>query len=255
MKPIVAFALVASVLASGARAGAASPLSYTQIKAAVAAVRAQASATSPDVTSGGLHGGQYDVMDCGESDYTGDMKSRASAYAFIADKVLIWERDLPRLGYPRRIWSGPVARFESSAIYVANSVKPDDFYEAYDNLDVRRRGLQNALLAYRKTHPRAVDIANGLGCGGGELPVKLVTQPAAVQVSIIPAFFFELCRVQKIDPNDTSRCAHWHEVTGPIVEVSGNYRYVARWHDGTVKRGILDVESAADAGTITLRKP
>jgi hypothetical protein len=229
-------------------------VSYPQIKAAVAAVRAQQPAERVRVFRG-----QYDIIDCGDSNYTGGWTSKASAYAFIADKVLIWESDLPRLGYPRSVWSAPVAKYESSAIFIANSVAPGSFFEALDGspsrMEIRRSDLQNALLTYRKTHPHATEIANGLGCGGGELPIKLVTQPVATQVTIIPAFFYELCRVQRIDPNDTTRCAHWREVSGPIVEVSGNYRYVARWHDGTVKRGILDVESAADAGTILLRKP
>jgi hypothetical protein len=226
-------------------------LSYGQIKTAVAAVRAEQPPRAVNT-----FGGQYDIMDCGESDYTGGPPTRASEYAYIADKALIWQRDLPRIGYPRGVWAAPVARFESSGILIANSVDPKHFFDVWDDrIDASRKGLQNALLSYRKTHPHAAAIANGLGCGGGEVPVKLVTQPAATQVTIIPAFFYELCRVQKIDPNDTTRCAHWREVSGPIVEVSGNYRYVARWHDGTVKRGILDVESAADAGTITLRKP
>lgn len=226
-------------------------LSYAQIKTAVAAVRAQQPVRHADVMDG-----QYDIMDCGESDYTGGSATLASEYAYIADKVLIWQTDLPRIGYPRRVWAAPVARFESSGIFIANSVAPGKFFDVWDDrIDASRKALQKTLLAYRKTNPHAVAIANGLGCGGGEVPVKLVTQPVATQVTIIPAFFYELCRVQRIDPNDTTRCAHWREVSGPIVEVSGNYRYVARWHDGTVKRGILDVESAADSGTITLRKP
>jgi len=195
-------------------------LSYSQIKSAVAAVRAQQPVRHVDVMDG-----RYDVMDCGESDYTGGRTTRASEYAYVADKALIWESDLPRIGYPRSVWAAPVARFESSGIFIANSVDPAHFFDVWeDRIDPRRKDLQNALLAYRKTHHHAVAIANGLGCGGGEVPVKLVTQPAATLVTIIPAFFYELCRVQKIDPNDTTRCAHWREVSGPIVQVSGNYR-------------------------------
>jgi hypothetical protein len=226
-------------------------LSYAQIKNAVAAVRAQQTSHRADT-----YRGRYDIMDCGESDYTGGAATKASEYAYVADKALIWETDLPRIGYPRSVWGAPVARFESSGLFIANSVDPKKFFDVWDDrIDASRKGLQNVLLAYRKTHPRLADIANGLGCGGGELPVKLVTQPTATQVSIIPSFFYELCRVQRIDPNDTARCAHWREVSGPIVQVSGDYHYVAKWHDGTVKRGMLDVESAVDSGTITLRKP
>jgi hypothetical protein len=226
-------------------------LSYPQIKSAVVAVRAQRPVQRVDTFEG-----QYDIMDCGTSDYTGGVATRASEYAYIADKALIWEADLPRLGYPRAVWGAPVARFESTAVSIANSVAPAHFFDVWDDrIDASRKGLQKALLAYRATHPHAGHIANGLGCGGGEVPVKLVTQPAATQVTIIPAFFYELCRVQRIDPNDTARCAHWREVSGPIVQVSGDYHYVAKWRDGTVKRGMLDVEAASDSGTITLRKP
>lgn len=226
-------------------------LSYAQIKSAVVAVRAER-----PIQPIRLWERQYDIQDCGESNYTGGAATVASNYAYIADKVLIWEADLPRLGYPRSVWSAPVARFESSSVFIANSVDPKEFFEVWeDRIGARRDALEKALLAYRATHPQAGRITNGLGCGGGEVPVKLVTQPVATQVSIIPSFFYELCRVQRIDPNDTTRCAHWRDVSGPIVQVSGDYHYVAKWHDGTVKRGMLDVESATGSGTITLRKP
>ena len=57
-------------------------VSYPQIKAAVAAVRAQQPAERAPAFRG-----QYDIMDCSESDYTGGVATRASVYAFIAGKV------------------------------------------------------------------------------------------------------------------------------------------------------------------------
>src|SRR6185503_18851767 len=98
----------------------------------------------------------------GESDYTGGAATRASEYAYIADKVLIWESDLPRIGYPRSVWAAPVARFESSGIAIANSVAPGHFFDVWDDrIDASRKALQKSLLAYRTSHPHASAIANG----------------------------------------------------------------------------------------------
>lgn len=90
--------------------------------------------------------------------------------------------------------------------------------------------------------------------GDGERPIGFVTRPAATHVFIIPSFFYELCRVRKVDPEDTSRCEHWREVLTTVVPITGRYHYIAKWGDGTIARGVLDEEDPA-TGTITLRKP
>jgi hypothetical protein len=255
----VAIVALSLALLPPAPASAAS-VSYAEVKAAVHAVRARTPAFSDAAFRSAYDNtlmGRYGLDECESPDYTGGAAPAVEAYAYIADRVLTWQADLPRLGYPRTAWSAAVSRFEAVASFGGRASGSKSSLTAWNaRIDSKRRSLQDVLAAYRRVHPHALwTSADGVGCGGGEIEVKLITQPAATQVSIIPAFFYELCRVQKVDPNDTTRCAHWREVTGPIVEVSGNYRYVARWHDGTVKRGILDVESAADAGTITLRKP
>ena len=204
----------------------------------------------------------YDLVQCEPPDFAAPAETtRATIYADLAGGVLYWEHDLPKAGYPRRVWQPWVSQYEQAIVGLARRVPAQKFFAAWEKSpESKLDGLRHLLLAYRVDHPRLPEVlSRPEGCGGGEVSVNLVTEPAATQVSIIPAFFYELCRVQRIDPNDTARCAHWREVSGPIVQVSGDYHYVAKWHDGTVKRGMLDVEAASPlgtgTGTITLRKP
>ena len=256
MKPFLAVALSASLLAPVA-IGAAPTQSYAQIKSAIVALRSQ------DAKRPVARDGAYDIESCEfGSDFIGDGNdldkiTRAGIYADIANYVSVWESELPRVGYPRSAWHAWTSNYESKAIATANAVAPRSFYEVWRTRAPALDGLKNVLVAYRKTHRRAAAIQNVGGCGAGEAPITVVTQPAATQVSIIPAFFYELCRVQRIDPNDTMRCAHWREISGTVTQISGDYHYIAKWHDGTVKRGLLGINSqpAMMTNTITLRKP
>lgn len=238
--------------------------SYAQVKRAVAAVRAV------DGGSTGLDGGGYDLACDPFEDFTGAAygeRAYASVerYSDIADRVLRFERDLPRIGYPERVWAAWLAEYERDAV-AGRSARPaggpssgatfSDLFgspaigPAHSDLD----GLRDLLAAYRRSHGNVLPVEIG-GCeGAGERPIEVLTKPAATHVFIIPAFFYELCRVRRVDPDDTSRCAQWREVLGRVVPVSGSYRYVAKWADGTTARGILD-EDAVTSGAITLHKP
>jgi hypothetical protein len=200
----------------------------------------------------------YDIQTCQfGSDFIGTKVTTATIYADVANVVGIWESDLPEVGYPERVWRPWTSGYEAAAIDTVKRYGAAAFYDKARSTLPSIDGLRRVLMRYRATHPKALPVINVGGCGAGEEPVKVTTEPAATQVSIIPTFFFELCRVQRIDPNDTTRCAHWREITGTVVQISGDYHYVARWHDGTVKRGVLGVNSEPTmmTGTITLRKP
>jgi hypothetical protein len=204
----------------------------------------------------------YALTPCDALEFTDGTDQRTGFYADLAGGVISWEHELPQIGYPEWVWRPWVSSYEASIVATARRIpKSVDIFRIWENSPRSKfDGLRRVLMAYRAKHPHLPGILSGReGCGGGEVPVRLITQPAATRVSIIPSFFYELCRVQRIDPDDTTRCAHWREVSGPIVQVSGDYHYVARWHDGTTKRGMLDVEAASSlglgSGTITLRKP
>ncbi|HEY8321813.1 MAG TPA: hypothetical protein VIG46_08525 [Candidatus Baltobacteraceae bacterium] len=266
MRRIVALAFVLAVgLALAPTRSVAGEPSYADAKRAAALVL-RSRLAKEDLGGSNSPDAYYSLTQCEPPEFTsGGAAPRTAFYADLAGGVFYWEYELPRIGYPERVWRPWVSSYEASIVATARrvpaSVDPFNIWEK--SPQSKFDGLRRVLTAYREKHPRLPEIITGPeGCGGGEVPVKLITQPTATRVVIIPSFFYELCRVRRIDPNDTARCAHWREVSGPIVQVSGDYHYIAKWRDGTVKRGMLDIESAAlpggddpNANTITLRKP
>jgi hypothetical protein len=242
---------------------ASSTPSYAEVKVAVASMPRTHKLRLDPAGSGAFQCGAaascYDIESCQfGSDFIGTKTTTtAGVYADVANYVGIWESDLPKVGYPERAWRPWVSSYEAAAIATVERYGAAAFYDKADSALPSLNGLKRVLMRYRATHPKALMIINEGGCGAGETPVKVVTVPAATQVSIIPTFFFELCRVQRIDPNDVNRCAHWREVVdGEVTPVSGDYHYVARWHDGAVRKGTLSfTERVTETGIITLRKP
>jgi len=210
-------------------------------------------------TAAGIGSGSYQLENCQlGSDFVGDHNAvekitRVGIYASVANEANIWEADLRALGYPAFVWQLWVARYEASAISFADKVPPARFYEEWHPPELQ--GLQTKLEAYWRSHRYlAKTTARALGCGAGEQMFKLATQPRGAQVLVIPSFFYELCQVQRINADDTSRCRHWREVLdGTISTVSGDYHYRARWPDGTMRVGSLSFDHVR-GDTLTLRK-
>ena len=233
--------------------------SYALVKEAIARLAAQ----EPNERKRGAfdrHGSYYlDNCQLG-SDFVGDQNraklSRTGIYADVANEVTIWETDLRALGYPQYVWQPWVAHYEASAVALANRVSPSRFYDAWNKSAPALEGLQTRLERYWRSHPRLKRTSGGApGCGAGEESFKLATQPRGGQVLIIPSFYYQLCAVQRINPDDASRCIHWREVIdGTVTEVSGDYYYRVHWRDGSVRKGKLNL-SSFQGDTLTLRKP
>jgi hypothetical protein len=86
--------------------------------------------------------------------------------------------------------------------------------------------------------------------------VSIATEPLGAQVMFIPTFFYELCKAQRLDPDDTRRCNRWREaVDGRLSQVAGDYLYMARWPDGAIRRGTLSFTGMEDGQRVVLRKP
>lgn len=116
--------------------------------------------------------------------------------------------------------------------------------------------IVTSLAAYRRSHPSLPKLVSIGGCGGAELTVSIATDPKGGQVLFIPTFFYELCKVQRQNPDDPQRCPRWRGAfEGHLAEVIGNYMYRVRWHDGTLRRGTLNFAELDDGATIVLRKP
>jgi|GEM_PF-4584169 len=229
---------------------------------------------------------RYIVDDCEtHNPYVGrNADARTAEYGDIAYVVVKLERDLPEIGYPPNVWRERIRRFEGSEIAGANNATLESqvyyrrhtysdgkLYAGYvehtsryiRDLDLFRARLLVDLGTYWRTHrtlPRAV---SGMGCGAGEFPMKIATEPKGGQVFLIATFFYELCKVKKINPEDTAGCKQWREALDTtMTDVSGDYHYRVRWHDGTVRRGMLRADGRSSGGgrpgqveTVTIRKP
>jgi hypothetical protein len=158
--------------------------------------------------------------------------------ANLAYDVWLWNRDLQP--YPKSVWEPRLAAFESSEIdRIIRDPKSDD------SADLRAHGFSQTLAAevndaIRGQSPALTPIRVDGGCGAGEFGVRIVTEPKGAQVLFIPNFFYELCRAQHTDPEDTTKCKRWREaIDGTVQQVSGDYYYFAKWPDGVTRRGKL----------------
>jgi hypothetical protein len=164
--------------------------------------------------------------------------------------------DLARLlqKFPRQIWEGPARNFEAQELgrIVAERTLPQDYQ---DKREALLKALEPPLNAARRANASLPQVTVDGGCGAGDISVNIETDPPGGQVLFIPTFFYELCKAQKLSPDDTERCNHWREaVSGAISSVSGDYVYVARWPDGATRRGKLSISPGQDGSTIRLGK-
>lgn len=202
--------------------------------------------------------GNYDLYHCSTgADYLGaSTEPGMSGFADIAFDNVVWTNNLKKLNYPAKLWQQPLAEYEEKEI--ARVIATPN--EAVEGWSERREKVLNALRdkidAYRKTKSALRKVVVEGGCGAGEMSVNIATEPKGGQVLFIPTFFYELCRVQNLNPDDTSGCTRWREaVDGQLSAVSGDYLYIVRWPDGTTRRGKLSFNKLEDGQTVTLRKP
>lgn len=203
-------------------------------------------------------GAKFDVVNCVRgSEYTGTADRRrdvTAAFADIALDIVIWRDGFRRVGYPAALWQSSLTDYEQQSVdrAIALAALPDE--------DPAGAAIVAALVrrlnAYRATHPSLPAIIHDGGCGAGEASVSIATAPAGAQVLVIPTFFYELCKVQKQNPDDPSACPRWREaLEGKLQSVAGDYLYQARWPDGKTRRGTLRFDIGDAGKTITLRKP
>jgi hypothetical protein len=203
--------------------------------------------------------GDYDLYHCSSgSEYlgsTGGDEAMASL-ANIAFDVVIWSNNLKRLNYPAASWQTPIAQYEANEIALVQKGLAEAVTEWADRRGKFLNALSGRLAERRAKQPSLRKVVVEGGCGAGEVNVHIATEPKGGQVLFIPTFFYELCRVQNVDPDDTKGCTRWREaVEGTLAQVSGDYQYVVRWPDGAVRRGKLSFQNLQDGQTVTLRKP
>jgi hypothetical protein len=204
--------------------------------------------------------GPYDLYHCSlGADYLGEgvENERATAgFANVAFDDVVWSNNLTKLGYPANLWSDLLAAYEAKEVDLI--ISADE--KAADAWTERRseflNGLRKPLDAFRRTKRGLRPVVVEGGCGAGEMSVTIETEPKGGQVLFIPTFFYELCRVQNVNPDDTTGCNRWREaVDGKLASVSGDYLYVVHWPDGATRRGKLSFNKLEDGQTVTLKKP
>ena len=161
----------------------------------------------------------------------------------LAQTTTVWRKDLNQLGVPKEVWEPLVSSYENLALQQAGELKG-----AQD--EAARNQLAATLNKYRQTSSPGLPrfIVEG-GCGAGEIEVRIALQPPDGQIFLIPAFLYKLCQAQHLDPTNPRSCDRWTEVIhGAASYVSGDYVYLARWTDGSVRCGPLGFKSFDQEG-------
>lgn len=195
-------------------------------------------------------GKTYDLWSCDEpNEYMGDLdleKPASRALSNLLELALtsvIWRNDLAKLGVPEEVWGPLVSNYEGKALAHGGVLK-----EEQDS--ALRTQMAATLNAYRQhSNPRLPKFIVEGGCGAGEIEVHIRLQPSDGQVFLIPVFLYKLCQAQHLNPADFKSCDRWTEVLhGTASYVSGDYLYLARWKDGSVRCGPLGFKSIDQEG-------
>jgi hypothetical protein len=179
--------------------------------------------------------------------------------ANLAFDVLSWTGDLRGLKYPPDLWEQQLREYEKSQLAEMRRSRDGQSDSRIHNRKLTfMKQIKTRLGAYQKLHPSLAKINDTGSCRfivrSGEVPINIETDPAGAKVLLIPSFFYELCRAQNIDPDDTVRCRRWREaLNGRVSQVSGDYLYVVQWSDGATRKGKLSVMDAR-GDTLVLRK-
>jgi hypothetical protein len=171
----------------------------------------------------------------------------------LAATVVIWSNDLRQLGVSESVSKPLITNYENNQlpIQLKSEERTDLGYES------EMPQIALALNRYRQqTNGSLPKFVVSGGCGAGDVGVRIVLRPPNGRVFFIPRFAYVLCGKQGLNPDDTIQCDRWREaVGGSLSYVAGDYIYLARWSDGTVRKGPLGFNnSGQDGATIVISK-
>ncbi|HEY9422217.1 MAG TPA: hypothetical protein VIW92_12440 [Thermoanaerobaculia bacterium] len=196
--------------------------------------------------------GAVDLMDCAlghtylGSETASHVSSQTRQRADLAYEVVRLKKLITQLGYPESVWRPVLLAIEQEGQKKFDPIEGGHLERLSETLNAYRRQSAPSL-------PKTM--IEG-GCGEGEVGIRLATRPGNGQVRLIPVFFYKLCEVQKIDPDDPRRCDHWREpAQGALLDVSGDYIYRASWPDGVKRNGRLSLTNLEHGQTVTISKP
>ena len=189
----------------------------------------------------------------------------------LAQQVALLEIDLEAL-VPKAVWQEPLNRYENQELdelillLRRGGIKREEnaLYSKADEVEAREKKREHALFEelvkvleeYRRSHPSVPRFIIGEGCeGAGEFGITIDTSPPGADVLYIPALFFGFCKTQGLDPEDPNTCVRWRRAPhDQLVKVVGDYHYLARWPDGTVRRGQIPFSETDECRVLVLHK-
>lgn len=175
----------------------------------------------------------------------------------IALQVVLIKWNLTQLGYPSQLWLPNLKIFEKNVMNKVSSARIDGGYLNFSESEMRSQVLKKivpVLNQYRIKKARHLPpVESEGGCGAGEIGINISTTPQNGRVWLIPTFYYELCRLNNIDPFDMNKCTRWREhIKGLLFDVAGDYRYQAIWPDGFIKKGTLTFTNVEYGQTIVI---
>ena len=185
-------------------------------------------------------------------------------YLDLAYKMMVWRTNLSELGYPSWLWADDINNLETTELNRINRAMAQtpfltswysDHFTASSREENFERWLAGKLDRYWQQHSGLVRVVVEGGCGGDTNTYPITTNPPGGHVNFIPVFFFEKCRLQNINPYDMVACNRWRApVAGRLEQVAGTYYFTARWNDGSVRQGQLDLNLVPYGQTVVINR-
>ena len=122
-------------------------------------------------------------------------------------------RSLKASGFPPSVWKQPVDHYEElelDKIYSGSTSRVEmDFKANSQFLEYIARLLNNYRAEKDKSLPQAA--ADTPGCGAGEEPVKITTEPKAKRIQYINEIYYKLCETRGANPNSDHDCKYYND--------------------------------------------
>jgi hypothetical protein len=200
---------------------------------------------------------KYNLADCGSIPgnlgLTGSTDLATTHLGILATLYYRWVTALPVAGYPRESVELLIQDYERTILQHIVSRGAEGL--TFDTL--HREGVKLAIkindLSSRE-NLKAMRVEYMDECGGPGIEVRFVIDPRSGQVFKLSEFLYKFCGTQGKNPENRQECDHWDEVTeGPMV-ISGKWRYIAMWPDGTTKRGFWDTDAWKEGRVVRISK-
>lgn len=192
----------------------------------------------------GQNGDEYYLMVCNANypNLPWRSEKQGAKLMALAFATSMWRADFKEMGILNSGMEAEIARFENQTIrnWEANGWRGHpDIWKQADQFRLKLNRM-------RAANKNWLEFVLDDGCGAGDIDVKVAISPPSGQLFVISKFYFMLCKAQNIDPMNLAKCDRWNELHGSVSPLAGDYYYLAKWSDGSIRCGQLGVNEAAD---------